>query len=61
MQSGGPFFPILTGRRDSQVSYYDEANQQIPRPDSNITEMLDLFSQKGFNEKEIVSLLGMSP
>ncbi|XP_021730743.1 peroxidase A2-like [Chenopodium quinoa] len=56
--SGGPFFPILTGRRDSQASYYDEANQQIPRPDSNITEMLDLFSQKGFNEKEIVSLLG---
>lgn len=56
--SGGPFFPILTGRRDSQASYFHEANQQIPRPDSNITETLNLFSQKGFNEKEIVSLLG---
>ncbi|KAL2933153.1 putative Peroxidase 48 [Bienertia sinuspersici] len=56
--SGGPFFPVLTGRRDSQASYFEEANQQIPKPDSDITEMLTLFSVRGFNEKETVSLLG---
>ncbi|XP_074276038.1 peroxidase 28-like [Silene latifolia] len=56
--SGGPFFPVLTGRRDSRVSYHDEANSQIPRPHSNIHETLFLFSQRGFNEKEVVSLLG---
>ncbi|CAO2824270.1 unnamed protein product [Amaranthus hypochondriacus] len=56
--SGGPFFPVLTGRKDSLASYFDEANEQIPSPDSNVTEMLNLFSQRGFNEKEIVSLLG---
>lgn len=58
LQSGGPFFPVLTGRKDSLASYFDEANEQIPSPDSNVTEMLSLFSQRGFNEKEIVSLLG---
>lgn len=56
--SGGPFFPVLTGRMDSQQSYFNDANQQIPRPESNITLILNLFSQRGFNEKETVSLLG---
>ncbi|KAL9228035.1 hypothetical protein vseg_003653 [Gypsophila vaccaria] len=56
--AGGPFFPLLTGRRDSRTSYYDDANNQIPRPDSRIYETLYLFSQRGFNEKEVVSLLG---
>ncbi|KAK9726072.1 hypothetical protein RND81_05G188100 [Saponaria officinalis] len=56
--SGGPFFPVLTGRRDSRASYYDDANNEIPRPDSRIYETLYLFSQRGFNEKEVVSLLG---
>lgn len=57
-QTGGPFFPLLTGRRDSQESYFNEANQQIPRPDSNISETLRLFSERGFSEKEAVTLFG---
>ncbi|XLR35350.1 hypothetical protein S83_063250 [Arachis hypogaea] len=56
--AGGPFYPVLTGRRDSNQSFYDEANDQIPRPDDNVNRTLRLFSLRGFNERETVSLLG---
>ncbi|KAF3438247.1 hypothetical protein FNV43_RR21008 [Rhamnella rubrinervis] len=56
--AGGPFYPIFTGRRDSIQSYHDEALAEIPRPDDNITQTLHLFSLRGFNERETVSLLG---
>ncbi|CAK9174990.1 unnamed protein product [Ilex paraguariensis] len=38
--SGGPFYPVLTGRRDSNQSFYEMAMAGIPRPDGNITETL---------------------
>ncbi|KAK7243845.1 hypothetical protein RIF29_38657 [Crotalaria pallida] len=56
--AGGPFYPVLTGRRDSHQSFFEEATNQIPRPDSNVTHTLHLFSLRGFNERETVSLLG---
>ncbi|PON92711.1 Peroxidase [Trema orientale] len=56
--AGGPFYPVLTGRRDSIRSYYEEALDEIPSPDDNITRILRLFAVKGFNERETVSLLG---
>ncbi|KAF7824365.1 putative Peroxidase 48 [Senna tora] len=56
--AGGPFYPVLTGRKDSHQSFYEEANEQIPRPDDNITRTLNLFALRGFNERETVSLLG---
>ncbi|KAI3466316.1 hypothetical protein Pfo_022979 [Paulownia fortunei] len=56
--SGGPYYPTLTGRRDSIQSYFSKALAEIPRPDSNISQTLHLFSQRGFNERETVALLG---
>ncbi|XP_059444852.1 putative Peroxidase 48 [Corylus avellana] len=56
--AGGPFYPVLTGRRDSSHSYYDEALAEIPRPDDNVTQTLHLFALRGFDERETVSLLG---
>ncbi|GMY33309.1 putative Peroxidase 48 [Fagus crenata] len=58
MLAGGPFYPVLTGRRDSIHSYFNEALAQIPRPDDNITETLHLFALRGFDERETVALLG---
>lgn len=58
-QVGGPFYPVFTGRRDSNQSYYHEVIADIPKPDGNITETLRLFGLKGFVEKETVSLLGI--
>lgn len=57
-QAGGPFYPVFTGRRDSNQSYFQEAMDGIPKPDDNITQTLHLFTLRGFNEKDTVSLLG---
>ncbi|KAK3042635.1 hypothetical protein RJ639_000887 [Escallonia herrerae] len=56
--SGGPFFPVLTGRRDGIQSFFDKAMAEIPRPDGNISETLRLFALRGFSERETVALLG---
>ncbi|PKI49152.1 hypothetical protein CRG98_030498 [Punica granatum] len=56
--AGGPFYPLLTGRRDSTTSYYSEAMAEIPRPDDNVRQILHLFHLRGFTERETVSLLG---
>ncbi|EEF48779.1 Peroxidase 57 precursor, putative [Ricinus communis] len=56
--AGGPFYPVFTGRRDSTQSYFQEAMAEIPKPNGNISETLDLFALRGFNERETVSLLG---
>lgn len=58
LQAGGPFYPVLTGRKDSIISYFQEAMTEIPKPDDNITHVLHLFSDRGFNERETVSVLG---
>ncbi|XP_019078425.1 putative Peroxidase 48 isoform X2 [Vitis vinifera] len=31
--AGGPFYPVFTGRRDSNQSYFQEAMDDIPKPD----------------------------
>ncbi|KAL4598201.1 hypothetical protein ACB092_11G043300 [Castanea dentata] len=46
MLAGGPFYPVLTGRRDSIHSYFNEALAAIPRPDDNIKQTLHLFDLK---------------
>ncbi|XP_050370598.1 putative Peroxidase 48 [Argentina anserina] len=59
--AGGPFYPILTGRRDSTRSFFDKAMNPMmgmPRPDDNINQTLQKFSLRGFDEKETVALLG---
>lgn len=56
--AGGPYYPVLTGRRDSKESFFDEAMVDIPRPNGNISEILRLFSLRGFDERETVALLG---
>ncbi|GER37566.1 peroxidase 57 [Striga asiatica] len=56
--SGGPYYPAFTGRKDSTRYYTAEATEEIPRPNSNISETLRLFAQRGFNERETVALLG---
>ncbi|KAH7511517.1 hypothetical protein ACOSQ2_027974 [Xanthoceras sorbifolium] len=56
--AGGPYYPVFTGRRDSIQSYYQDAMNEVPGPDDNLDRILQLFSVKGFNKRETVSLLG---
>ncbi|KAI3899634.1 hypothetical protein MKW92_051046 [Papaver armeniacum] len=56
--SGGPFYPVPTGRRDSLVSFPEIAKADLPAPDANLSFILSKFSDRNFNEQETVSLLG---
>ncbi|KAK4367992.1 hypothetical protein RND71_011784 [Anisodus tanguticus] len=54
--AGGPYYPVLTGRRDSKESFFDKAMAEIPRPNGNMSEIHRLF-RSGFDERETVALL----
>ncbi|KAK9133901.1 hypothetical protein Scep_013429 [Stephania cephalantha] len=56
--TGGPFYPVVTGRKDSTRSYYETAEEEIPSPNHNVSTTLARFASKGFSPRETVSLLG---
>ncbi|XVE88900.1 hypothetical protein DITRI_Ditri19aG0106000 [Diplodiscus trichospermus] len=56
--TGGPFYPLNTGRRDSTGSFSDSATNDLPPPNADLSETLASFSLRGFDERETVSLLG---
>ncbi|KAF5726884.1 putative Peroxidase superfamily protein [Tripterygium wilfordii] len=56
--AGGPFYPLYTGRRDSNTSYRDIATYELPSPHADLSETLASFASRGFNERETVTLLG---
>nr|GMD32369.1 putative Peroxidase 48 [Ipomoea batatas] len=57
VQVGGPFYPLTTGRRDSNEPHLRFTNE-LPAPTDDLPKILEKFSSKGFKEWEIVSLLG---
>ncbi|KAF2301278.1 hypothetical protein GH714_022330 [Hevea brasiliensis] len=58
VQTGGPFYPVFTGRRDATHSFPDKATSELPSPQAHLPETLASFASKGFDERETVSLLG---
>ncbi|GAB4842190.1 hypothetical protein Ancab_012148 [Ancistrocladus abbreviatus] len=55
---GGPFYPLLTGRRDSALSFPELAANEIPSPQDDLSTIMESFSSRGFDERETVTLLG---
>ncbi|KAI3694969.1 hypothetical protein L1987_77955 [Smallanthus sonchifolius] len=55
--AGGPFYPVHTGRKDSDRSY-PEVSFELPSPLDDISTTIVRFASRGFSEKETVSLLG---
>ena len=47
-QARGPFYPVLTGRRDNIYSYFNKALAEFPWLDNNIIKTLPLFDRKRF-------------
>ena len=47
-QAHGPFYPVLTGRRDNIYSYFNKALAEFPWLDNNIIKTLPLFDLKRF-------------
>ncbi|KAJ3687020.1 hypothetical protein LUZ61_016184 [Rhynchospora tenuis] len=55
--SKGPTWPVWLGRRDGRTSIANETNQ-LPPPQANITELIQMFSVKGLDLKDLVVLSG---
>lgn len=60
VKTGGPFYPLNTGRRDSTASFSDSATNDLPPPNADLSQTLASFSSRGFDERETVSLLGIN-
>ncbi|XP_015073033.1 peroxidase 9-like [Solanum pennellii] len=56
--SGGPYWEVPLGRRDSKRAYFNKANVNIPAPNSKIQTLISLFNRQGLNEKDLVALSG---
>lgn len=58
LQAGGPFYPLYTGRRDGSNSFADIATYELPSPYGDLSQTLTSFQSRGFDEREMVTLLG---
>ncbi|XP_027344912.1 putative Peroxidase 48 [Abrus precatorius] len=56
--SGGPCYPLRTGRRDGSNSFSDIATYELPSPYGELSQTLAAFKSRGFNEREMVTLQG---
>ncbi|EXC17384.1 Peroxidase 10 [Morus notabilis] len=56
--SGGPFWPVLLGRRDGTTASQQSANQQIPFPSDSLKTITAKFTAKGLDLKDVVVLSG---
>lgn len=55
---GGPRVAMLTGRRDSRQSYYDEVERSIPNHNDSVSVVLSRFAAMGVDAEGAVALLG---
>lgn len=55
---GGPFYPVLLGRRDSLTSTASTVAGNIPLPNLTLSDNIRIFAAKGFTVREMVALSG---
>ncbi|KAK7391519.1 hypothetical protein VNO78_19935 [Psophocarpus tetragonolobus] len=55
---GGPFYPVRLGRKDSLESDAAKVNASLPVPSMSMDEIMEKFTKKGFNVREMVALTG---
>ncbi|KAH7542103.1 hypothetical protein FEM48_Zijuj02G0037700 [Ziziphus jujuba var. spinosa] len=55
---GGPSWRVKLGRRDSRAASQAAANENLPSPTSNLTELISIFRKFGFTTREMVALSG---
>jgi len=54
---GGPYVPILLGRRDSRISLKSSADT-IPKPQDSVDKVLAFYKSIGINTEQAVALMG---
>ncbi|KAJ4752809.1 Peroxidase [Rhynchospora pubera] len=55
---GGPFYPVLLGRKDSLFSRASDADSFLPRTNMSASQLIRLFRTRGFSLQEMVALAG---
>ncbi|KAL5204980.1 hypothetical protein ABZP36_009851 [Zizania latifolia] len=57
VRSKGPYWAVQLGRRDGRISIANET-KQLPPPTANITQLIQMFTAKGLDLKDLVVLSG---
>ncbi|XP_027359200.1 peroxidase 31 [Abrus precatorius] len=55
---GGPYFPLYLGRRDGRISRAASVAGHLPKPSMPISQITEIFTQRGFSVEEFVALSG---
>ncbi|GLJ21982.1 hypothetical protein SUGI_0411720 [Cryptomeria japonica] len=55
---GGPYWDVPLGRKDSRTASLDEANNNIPTPNSTLYTLLKKFLLQGLSPTDLVALSG---
>lgn len=58
MQSGGPSWKVLLGRRDGLVANQTGANVSLPSPFESLDSIISKFAAVGLNITDLVALSG---
>lgn len=58
LQSGGPSWKVLLGRRDGLVANQSGANTNLPGPTESVANIATKFLAVGLNLTDVVSLSG---
>lgn len=58
LQTGGPYWELPLGRRDSRAASLSGSNTNIPPPNSTIQNLITFFKRQGLNEVDLVALSG---
>ncbi|KAL5998483.1 Peroxidase 19 [Asimina triloba] len=56
--AGGPYYPVKKGRRDGRVSLASTVKDNLPRSNSTVDQLLNLFQSKGLSLTDLVALSG---
>ncbi|KAH7285482.1 hypothetical protein KP509_33G030300 [Ceratopteris richardii] len=56
--SGGPFWNVRLGRRDSLTASYSLANSNLPAPSEDIDTLISKFAAQGLSVSDLVTLSG---
>ncbi|KAL1813665.1 hypothetical protein ACET3Z_023730 [Daucus carota] len=58
LMTGGPGYDVPAGRRDGRISKALEASVGLPPPNSNVSQLTQMFASKGLTQEEMVTLSG---
>ncbi|VAH59960.1 unnamed protein product [Triticum turgidum subsp. durum] len=58
VQSGGPYWELSLGRRDSKTAYMKLANKNLPPPNATLHRLVKFFGRQGLDKRDLVALSG---